>query len=102
MMKMEFLKDFADNYCELKVINPQIVKTSFDHEFGTETEKEFEYEEAVLNFKLADVYKYINDRMFDINELSRFTKKLDGGYLKIIYTFEEEDFEIEAKFKEVE
>ena len=40
--------------------------------------------------------------MFDINELSKFTKKLDGGYLKLIYTFEEEDFEIEAKFKEVE
>ena len=99
---MEFLKDFANYCCELKVINPQIVKTSFDHEFGTEIEKEFEYEEAVLNFKLKDVYEYINDCKFDINELSKFTKKLDGGYLKVIYTFEEEDFEIEAKFKEVE
>ena len=99
---MEFLKDFAANYCELKVIGPKITKTSFDHEFGTEIEKEFEYEEAVLNFRLADVYKYINDCMFDINELSKFTRKLDGGYLTVIYTFEEEDFEIEAKFKEVE
>lgn len=99
---MEYLKDFADNYCQLKVINPKLVLTSFDHEFGTEKEVEFEYEEAVLNFKLEDVYEYINDCKFDINELSKFTKKIDGGYLKVIYTFEEEDFEIEAKFKEVE
>ena len=99
---MEYLKDFAANYCQLKVVDPKIIKTSFDHEFGTEIEKEFEYEEAELTFKLADVYKYINDCMFDINELSKFTKKLDGGYLKVIYTFEEEDFEIEAKFKEVD
>ena len=99
---MEYLKDFAANYCNLEVTNPRITKTSFDHEFGTEIEKEFEYEEAELSFKLSDFYEYINDCMFDINELSSFTKKLDGGYLKVIYTFEEEDFEIEAKFKEVE
>ena len=98
---MEYLKDFAANYCELKVIGPKIIKTSFDHEFGTEIEKEFEYEYAELTFKLEDVYEYINDCKFDINELSKFTKKLDGGYLRVIYTFEEEDFEIEAKFKEV-
>ena len=98
---MEYLKDFAANYCNLEVTNPKLVLTSFDHEFGTETEKEFEYEDAVLTFKLADVYEYINDCKFDINELSKFTRKLDGGYLTVIYTFEEEDFEIEAKFKEV-
>ena len=98
---MEFLKDFAANYCNLEVTNPRITKTSFDHEFGTQEELEFEYEDAVLTFKLADVYKYINDCMFDINELSRFARKIDGGYLTVTYTFEEEDFEIEAKFKEV-
>lgn len=98
---MEYLKDFANYHCELKVIDPKLVKTSFDHEFGTEIEKEFEYEYAELNFKLEDVYDYINYCKFDINELSKFTRKLDGGYLRVIYTFEEEDFEIEAKFKEV-
>ena len=98
---MEYLKDFAANYCNLEVTNPKLVLTSFDHEFGTETEKEFEYEDADLTFKLADVYKYINDCMFDINELSKFTRKLDGGYLTVGFYFEEEMFYVEAKFKEV-
>ena len=99
---MEYLKDFAANYCNLEVTNPKLVKTSFNHEFGTQEEVEFEYEEATLNFKLEDVYEYINDCKFDINELSKFTKKLDGGYMKLIFNFEKEGFEIEAKFKEVE
>ena len=46
-------KEFASN-CKLVVTNPRFTDASFDHEFGTETEKEFEYASAYLEYSTED------------------------------------------------
>ena len=52
-MKKEFAK-----YCKLIVNNPKFIDSSFDHEFGTQKEVEFEYDSAYLEYKTEDYMVY--------------------------------------------
>ena len=98
-MKKEFAK-----YCKLTVNNPRFTDASFDHEFGTEIEKEFEYDSAYLEYRTEDFINFIIDNKLQVHEIGKLIEDL--RYCYVPYEYTEDGYiyteEIEAEFKEVE
>ena len=98
-MKKEFAK-----YCKLIVNNPKFIDASFDHEFGTEIEKEFEYASAYLEYRTEDFINFIIDNKLQVHEIGKLIEELRYCYVPYEYTEDGYTYkgEIEAEFKEVE
>ena len=97
-MKKEFAK-----YCKLTVNNPRFTDASFDHEFGTEIEKEFEYASAYLEYRTEDFINFIIDNKLQVHEIGKLIEELRYCYVPYEYTEDGYTYkgEIEAEFKEV-
>ena len=98
-MKKEFAK-----YCKLTLNNPRFTDASFDNEFGTEIEKEFEYASAYLEYRTEDFINFIIDNKLQVHEIGKLIEEL--RYCYVPYEYTEDGYiyteEIEAEFKEVE
>lgn len=95
-------KEFA-SYCKLTVTNPKFIDSSFDHEFGTQKEVEFEYDSAYLDYRTEDFINFIVDNKLKVNEIGRLIEELRYCYVPYSYT---DGYtytgEIEAEFREIE
>ena len=96
-------KEFASN-CKLIVNNPRFIDSSFDHEFGTEIEKEFEYDSAYLEYRTEDFINFIIDNKLQVHEIGNLIAELRFCYVPYEYTEDEYTYtgEIEAEFREIE
>ena len=98
-MKKEFAK-----YCKLTVNNPTFIDSSFDHEFGTEKEVEFEYDSAYLEYNTSDFIQFILDNKLQVNEIGKLIEELRFCYVPYSYTEGLYSYtgEIEAEFREID
>ena len=98
-MKKEFSK-----YCKLVVTNPRFADASFDHEFGTQKEVEFEYDSAYLEYKTSDFIHFIIDNKLQVNEIGKLIEELRYCYVPYEYTEDGYTYtgEIEAEFREID
>ena len=98
-MKKEFAK-----YCKLTVNNPEFIDSSFDHEFGIEIEKEFEYDSAYLEYKTSDFIQFILDNKLQVYEIGKLIEELRFCYVPYSYTDNGYSYtgEIEAEFREID
>ena len=95
-------KEFASN-CKLIVTNPRFIDSSFDHEFGTQKEIEFEYDSAYLEYKTSDFINFILDNKLQVHEIGKLIEELRFCYVPYEYTEDGYSYtgEIEAEFVEV-
>ena len=98
-MKKEFAK-----YCKLTVNNPTFIDSSFDHEFGTEKEVEFEYDSAYLEYKTSDFINFILANKLQVYEIGKLIEELRFCYVPYSYTDSRYIYigEIEAEFREID
>ena len=98
-MKKEFAK-----YCKLTVDNPTFIDSSFDHEFGTEKEVEFEYDSAYLEYKTSDFINFILANKLQVYEIGKLIEELRFCYVPYSYTDSRYIYigEIEAEFREID
>ena len=98
-MKKEFAK-----YCKLIVNNPRFTDASFDHEFGTQKEVEFEYDSAYLEYKTSDFIHFIIDNKLQVHEIGKLIEELRFCYVPYEYTEDGYIYtgEIEAEFVEID
>ena len=96
-------KEFA-RYCKLVVNNPRFIDSSFDHEFGTQKEVEFEYDSAYLEYKTSDFINFILDNKLQVHEIGRLIEELRYCYVPYSYTEDGYSYtgEIEAEFREID
>ena len=96
-------KDFA-TYCKLVVNNPRFTDASFDHEFGTEKEVEFEYAEAYLEYSTSDFIHFVLDNKLQVHEIGKLIEELRYCYVSYTYTDDIHTYtgEIEAEFREID
>ena len=96
-------KEFAINNCKLIVNNPRFTDASFDHEFGTEKEVEFEYE-AYLEYKVSDFINFILANKLQVYEIGKLIEELRFCYVPYSYTDNGYTYtgDIEAEFREID
>ena len=98
-MKKEFAK-----YCKLIVNNPKFTDASFDHDFGTEKEVEFEYDSAYLEYKVSDFINFILANKLQVHEIGKLIEELRFCYVPYSYTDNGYTYtgDIEAEFREID
>ena len=96
-------KEFASN-CKLIVNNPKFIDSSFDHEFGTQKEVEFEYASAYLEYKTSDFIHFVVYNKLKTHEIGKLIEELRYCYVPYEYTEDEYTYtgEIEAEFREID
>ena len=101
--KIPMKKEFA-RYCKLTVNNPTFTDASFDHEFGTQKEVEFEYDSAYLEYKVSDFINFILDNKLKVYEIGKLIEELRFCYVPYSYTEDRYTYtgEIEAEFREID